>query len=317
MPPKKIITVFGATGAQGGGVVSTFLEDAALKDEWTVRAVTRDVSKESAKKLSSRGAEVVSADLNDEESLIAVLAGSYAVYGVTNYWEKTDADLEVQQGKNLANAVKKSSVSHYIWSSLLNITELSKGKLCNVYHFDSKAKVEDYVRSLEIPATYFMPGFYMTGVPGAMFGPQPPDNAWTFSLPASPEAILPMYHPGDTGKYVKAIVNNRDKLLGKRFYGATAYMTAQEVVDTFKTVFPEAGKTARFFSVPEEAFRGAMKAQGTPDFIVSELYENVKLFEGPGYYGGESLGETHKLVTDRLTTWAEYAKDAEAFKGLE
>jgi hypothetical protein len=59
MPEKKIITVFGATGGQGGGVASTFLNDPKLKDEWTVRGVTRDLNKDSAKRLAAQGAEVV------------------------------------------------------------------------------------------------------------------------------------------------------------------------------------------------------------------------------------------------------------------
>jgi hypothetical protein len=56
---KKIITVFGATGNQGGSVVDIFLRDLKLKDEWKVRGVTRDVSKPSSKKLEERGVEVV------------------------------------------------------------------------------------------------------------------------------------------------------------------------------------------------------------------------------------------------------------------
>ncbi len=59
MSEKKIITVFGATGNQGGAVVVTFLNDPKLKNEWAVRGVTRDVSKESAKKLAHQGVEVV------------------------------------------------------------------------------------------------------------------------------------------------------------------------------------------------------------------------------------------------------------------
>ena len=59
MSGKKIITIFGSTGAQGGAVVDTFLSDPRLKSEWTVRAVTRDVTKDSAKALQSRGAEVI------------------------------------------------------------------------------------------------------------------------------------------------------------------------------------------------------------------------------------------------------------------
>lgn len=59
MAAKKIIAVFGATGQQGGSVVSAILQDAKLSSEWSVRAVTRDTTKESAKKLAAQGAETV------------------------------------------------------------------------------------------------------------------------------------------------------------------------------------------------------------------------------------------------------------------
>jgi len=63
MASKKIITVFGATGAQGGSVVDIFLHDPKLKPDWAVRAVTRDTTKESSKKLERQGAEVVSVSI--------------------------------------------------------------------------------------------------------------------------------------------------------------------------------------------------------------------------------------------------------------
>ena len=69
MSSKKIITVFGATGNQGGSIVSEWLSHPELKEKYTVRAVTRDTSKPAAQKLKSEGAEVVSADLNDPSSL--------------------------------------------------------------------------------------------------------------------------------------------------------------------------------------------------------------------------------------------------------
>lgn len=59
MSNKKIITVFGATGTQGGSVVKSILSDPKLKQEWHVRAVTRDVSKPSAQALKDLGAEPV------------------------------------------------------------------------------------------------------------------------------------------------------------------------------------------------------------------------------------------------------------------
>lgn len=59
MAAKKVLVVFGATGVQGGSVAKAFLGDAKLMESWTIRGVTRDVSKPSAKALESLGAETV------------------------------------------------------------------------------------------------------------------------------------------------------------------------------------------------------------------------------------------------------------------
>jgi uncharacterized protein YbjT (DUF2867 family) len=59
MATKKIITVFGATGAQGGSVVKSILGDAKMRETWTVRGVTRDTTKASAEALEALGAEIV------------------------------------------------------------------------------------------------------------------------------------------------------------------------------------------------------------------------------------------------------------------
>ena len=45
-------------------------------------------------------------DINDKESLKKALNGAHSVYAMTNYWEKMDEKLEVQQGKNIADASK-------------------------------------------------------------------------------------------------------------------------------------------------------------------------------------------------------------------
>lgn len=63
----KLVVVIGATGVQGGSVV------AALKNnpEYKIRAITRNASSDSAKKLAAEGIEVVAADCNDVSSLKA------------------------------------------------------------------------------------------------------------------------------------------------------------------------------------------------------------------------------------------------------
>jgi len=56
---SKLITVFGATGNQGGSVIRTILADPGLSKEFRIRAVTRNVDKESSKALTAQGVEVV------------------------------------------------------------------------------------------------------------------------------------------------------------------------------------------------------------------------------------------------------------------
>ena len=56
---SKVITVFGATGRQGGSVVRSVLSDPILSKEFKIRAVTRDASKPAAKELAAKEVDVV------------------------------------------------------------------------------------------------------------------------------------------------------------------------------------------------------------------------------------------------------------------
>ena len=121
MSEKKIIAVLGATGAQGGGLAHAILNDPS--GEFSLRAITRNASSDKAKALSAAGAEVVSADMDDVESLKKAFDGAYGVYGVTNFWEHFSPQKETQQGKNIAAAAKETGVKHVIWSSFEDTRE--------------------------------------------------------------------------------------------------------------------------------------------------------------------------------------------------
>lgn len=56
----NLITVFGATGNQGGSVIDAILSDPQLSKEFKIRGITRDTSKKSAQDLAKRGVDVVS-----------------------------------------------------------------------------------------------------------------------------------------------------------------------------------------------------------------------------------------------------------------
>ena len=65
MAEKKIIAVTGATGAQGGGLVRAILAD--RNGEFAARALTRNVNSEKAQELKKLGAEMVKADIDNED----------------------------------------------------------------------------------------------------------------------------------------------------------------------------------------------------------------------------------------------------------
>ena len=81
MSGRKTIAVIGATGAQGGGLVRAILNDP--KGDFSARVLTRDVNGPRATDLARLGAEVVSADVDNSESLKKVLEGAYAAFCVT------------------------------------------------------------------------------------------------------------------------------------------------------------------------------------------------------------------------------------------
>ena len=55
---SKLITVFGATGNQGGSVIKQILAHAGLSKTYKIRAVTRDAKKAAAVKLANEGCDV-------------------------------------------------------------------------------------------------------------------------------------------------------------------------------------------------------------------------------------------------------------------
>ena len=191
-------------------------------------------------------------------------------------------------------------MQHLIWSSLLDVKKITNGAFPNVEHFDSKAAVEQYIRDHNIPATFMLPGFYMSNLPGGAFRQAPPDNYWTLALPAPADTPVPFFDAaGDTGKFVKGILTHRDQLLGKRVYAATDYYTFEDAVNTFKELKPEAGKNAQFKQLTKEEYKGMLAQAGLPEKAQEELYENMAFMHDYGYYGKASLAESHAVSLTR------------------
>lgn len=82
MSPSKLITVYGATGSQGGSVVASLLQN---KDKtFALRAITRNPESEKASSLASQGVEVIKADGFFKEQVVEAFRGSWGVFVNTN-----------------------------------------------------------------------------------------------------------------------------------------------------------------------------------------------------------------------------------------
>ena len=184
-------------------------------------------------------------------------------------------------------------MQHLIWSSLYDVTKLTGGEFPNVEHFDSKAAVEQYIRELGIPATFLMPGYFMSNFPGGTFRQLPPSNDWTIALPMPASTPIPFLDAADdTGKFVKGILTHRDKLLGKRILAATDYYTPSDAIAIFKELFPKAGESAKFVQVSKDEYKVALAKASMPEKAQEELYENMAFMNEYGYYGKASLAES-------------------------
>jgi uncharacterized protein YbjT (DUF2867 family) len=221
MAEKKIIAVIGATGTQGGGLARAILDDP--NGGFGVRAITRDVNKDKAQALKARGAEVVSADLDDVESLKKAFAGAYGVYAVTNFWEHFSAEKEKAQAKNIADAARAAGVKHVIWSTLEDTRKfmaaddkrmpMLQGQY-RVPHFDAKSEADAYFSG--VPTTYLLTTFYWDNL--FMFGLAPKKNeqgvySWAFPMG---DKKLAGIAAEDIGKTAYGILKAGNQYVGKK-----------------------------------------------------------------------------------------------------
>ncbi|CAG9996933.1 unnamed protein product [Clonostachys byssicola] len=296
---SKILTVFGATGNQGGSVISAVLADPVLSKEYKIRGVTRDASKPAAKALASKGVELVSADLSSPETISGAVEGAHSVFIVTNYWESGSAEVELAQGKAVADASKAAGVKNLIFSSLINVTEASKGALTHVKHFDAKATVEKYIREIGVPATFVMPGFYMSNLFEMIRKNE--DGTFTWALPVDGDkAQVPVFDAsGDTGLFVKAALKLSEPT-GRQILAAAEYISPNQLIAEFSEV---TGHKATFAQVPVDVFKSFLPPQ-----IADEMNDNMLLLQDPGYYQGADLADSLQLLDAKPTTWKAFVE---------
>ncbi|KAK5122226.1 hypothetical protein LTR85_004136 [Meristemomyces frigidus] len=278
MASKQLLTIFGATGNQGGSVIDTTLSHPGLKDKYALRGITRDPSSAKAQALADKGVEMVAADLNDVDSMKKAIEGSYGVFGVTDFWAVMSKDIEIQQGKNIFESCKTQGVKHFVFSALPYAERITDGVLKHVDHFDSKAIVGEYIEANkgEMIASYFMPAMFINFAKSQI---RSVDGTPTLSMPFPSDSIAwPLIDPRrDGGKWVMGLFEGGPSANGVKVHAASTWTTPKEVV---AAVSKEADKEVVLKLISKEVF-----ASFLPENIREEITETMLLVGDYSYYG--------------------------------
>lgn len=257
---KLLLTVFGATGQQGGSIIRSVLADGELSARYRLRGLTRDAKSTVAQGLSSQGVEIKQVDANgDVKSIASALQDSDVVFALTVTDYSTDTyQMELQQGKAIADAAVAAGVPYLIFSTLPHVTKTSGGKFTRVGGFDSKAEVETYIRSLSsrsgLRSAFFAPGSFMQNFQH-MMAPRSVDGGKTYAIAGvvTPETQMPLIDTaGDTGKYIGAILADRDKYAGKVLSAATQLTSMAEIAELVGTAV---GKNVVYKQLPVDVYK--------------------------------------------------------------
>lgn len=259
MSNKKIITVLGAAGAQGGGLVRAILNDP--QREFKVRAVTRNVHSDKVRALAGLGAEVVAADLDDAQSLQRAFAGAYGAFCVTFFWEHFSPEVEIAQAKRLAQAAKETNLQHVIWSTLEDsrqwspLTDARIPTLMGKYkvpHMDAKGEADQAFIDAGVPTTFLLTSFFWENFIYFGMGPRRgEDGKLAITLPLMGKALAGIAAE-DIGKCAYALFQKGEAVIEQKIGIAGEHLTGEQMAAAFTHAL---GEAVSFNDVPPAVYR--------------------------------------------------------------
>jgi uncharacterized protein YbjT (DUF2867 family) len=75
---------------------------------------------------------------------------------------------------------------------LLDVTKETGGRLKHVPHFDQKANIEEYIRSIGVPATFVLTGYFMNNYTQILLLRKGEDGVYTLAYPVGEGALFPL-----------------------------------------------------------------------------------------------------------------------------
>ncbi|WP_063063130.1 NmrA/HSCARG family protein [Nocardia violaceofusca] len=231
------VLVTGATGRQGGATARALLA-AGVR----VRALVRDRNTARAKDIESLGAELVTGDLHDRESVIRAADGARAVFSV-QMPALTDAgfdfDGEVTQGVTLIDGARIAGVDQFVHTSVTGagqhtgVPGWAPGRWAVEDSLTAKAAVQDAVRVAGFPRwTLLKPGTFMENFLPSMryMFPRGVDGGLVSVL--APETRLSLVAVDDIGRAAAAALTEPERFDRVELELASDYLSMTEIAAT-------------------------------------------------------------------------------------
>ncbi|KAH8670141.1 hypothetical protein BGZ60DRAFT_375037 [Tricladium varicosporioides] len=328
---SKIIVITGITGKQGGSVANVFLRYPA----WEVRAITRDPTKPSAQHWAEKGVKLIQADQDDLESLKKAFVGAHAIFAMTDFWNpmydpksaieaqeqgitinEFCYNLESKRGKNMAIAANTalSTLERFVYSSLSNSRRLSGGKYRQNWHFDSKARVVDFIRydpnmtELSTRTSFLEVGLYidnwkLSGVLKEIMRDEK-DGTFYHQGIGDGNAKMPfIWTQRDTGVLVKALVDNSPE---KTMLGYSEWLTWREFMKIWCETLGLQLSSNAHRSITAEELRNSVTFNPVKDQVTEGLLCGQEF----GWHGGnpEVIHPAELGIEKSLTPVTEYIR---------
>ncbi|KAK0610599.1 nucleoside-diphosphate-sugar epimerase family protein [Bombardia bombarda] len=145
---SRALLICGATGKQGGAVISTLLKE---KAGFEILAVTRDANSASAQRLRSKAPDtikLVQGDLADPAALFKTAKGvaTNPIWGVFSV-QAVFGGSELDQGTAMIDASLAADVNFFVYTSVDRHGAASLDSPTNIPHFIHKHKIEQHLIS--------------------------------------------------------------------------------------------------------------------------------------------------------------------------
>lgn len=217
------ILLTGATGQQGYAVARVLLQNS-----FSVYAMARDLRKDKALDLKSRGAELVQADFDDPQSLEKALEGMEGVFAVQDSFA-AGTEREIEQACRLADMALAKKVSYFVYSSIAGADKQKSSP-----HFEAKRKVEKHIEQIDLPYTIFRPVFFyynylQNNIIEMLRG-------GSLKTPLAPNKKLQHLSEHDYALIVSMAFSSYPELIGKTIEVASTELSGREIADVFAKV---------------------------------------------------------------------------------